>query len=92
MAIETVRTFPNLEGKHLRLKFTCLSTDSTLELYHARYKLFKTRDRVNSDAVHPNLGLGGGSSCYHLTLKLTHAAEADFIAAYASMGLLGKKE
>jgi hypothetical protein len=75
-------TFPNLSGKHLTLKFIPINS----ALYFMRMKMFRTVDRVDHDARHPNLG------GQHLALKIQHTAEEEFTLAYASMGLLGKVE
>lgn len=79
-------TFPNLQGKHLSLRYYNNNEDSGFALYYARHKLFKTRDRVDHDARHPNL------SGYHLSLKISHTAGEEFILGYTSMGLLEKME
>ena len=79
-------SFPNLSGKHLTLKYYNDSVDDGIVLYYARYKMFRTVDRVDYDARHPNL------SGQHLTLRITHAADEEFLLAYASMGLFGQKE
>jgi hypothetical protein len=79
-------SFPNLQGKHLSLRYYNDSIDDGVSLYYARYKLFKTVDRVDFDARHPNL------SGQHLTLRIVHDADEEFTLAYASMGLFGKVE
>jgi hypothetical protein len=78
--------FPNLQGKHITLKYYNDSVSDSITLYYARYKLFKTVDRVDFDARHPNL------SGQHLTLRVVHSADEEFLLAYTSMSIFGKIE
>ena len=68
--------FPNLQGKHLSLKFTS-ATDGSFAIYYLRHKMFKTRE-LCSDQKHPNTH---GS---HLGLKLHNTGTDDFILMYVS--------
>ena len=68
--------FPNLQGKHLSLKFTS-ATSGSFAIYYLRHKMFKTRE-LTSDQKHPNTH---GS---HLGLKLHNTGTDDFILMYVS--------
>jgi hypothetical protein len=85
-ALKTPCEFPNLEGKHLSLKYFNDDVTGSLILYYARYKLLKYLDHIDSQAYQPNLE---GS---HLSLKIRHDAQEEFILAYSSMTLLAYKE
>jgi hypothetical protein len=68
--------FPNLQGKHLSLKFES-ATDGSFALYYLRHKMFKTRE-LCSDQKHPN------TQCSHLSLKLSNSGTDDFTLMYVS--------
>lgn len=68
--------FPNLQGKHLSLKFTS-ATDGSFAIYYLRHKMFKTRE-LTSDQKHPNTQ---GS---HLGIKLSNSGSDEFILMYVS--------
>lgn len=68
--------FPNLQGKHLSLKFES-ATDGSFAIYYLRHKMFKTRE-LCSDQKHPNTQ---GS---HLSLKLSNSNTDNFILMYVS--------
>ena len=68
--------FPNLQGKHLSLKFES-STDGSFALYYLRHKMFKTRE-LTSDQKHPNTQ---GS---HIGIKLSNSGSDAFILMYVS--------
>ena len=68
--------FPNLQGKHLSLKFTS-ATDGSFAIYYLRHKMFKTRE-LCSDQKHPNTQ---GS---HIGLKLSNSGSDEFILMYVS--------
>jgi len=68
--------FPNLQGKHLSLKFES-STDGSFALYYLRHKMFKTRE-LTSDQKHPNTQ---GS---HIGIKLSNSGSDAFTLMYVS--------
>ncbi len=68
--------FPNLQGKHLSLKFTS-ATDGSFAIYYLRHKMFKTRE-LCSDQKHPNTQ---GS---HIGIKLSNSGTDDFTLMYVS--------
>jgi len=68
--------FPNLQGKHLSLKFTS-ATDGSFAIYYLRHKMFKTRE-LCSDQKHPNTQ---GS---HIGIKLSNSGSDEFILMYVS--------
>ena len=68
--------FPNLQGKHLSLKFTS-ATDGSFAVYYLRHKMFKTRE-LCSDQKHPNTQ---GS---HLGIKLSNSGSDAFTLMYVS--------
>ncbi len=68
--------FPNLQGKHLSLKFTS-ATDGSFAIYYLRHKMFKTRE-LTSDQKHPNTQ---GS---HIGIKLSNSGTDDFTLMYVS--------
>ncbi len=68
--------FPNLQGKHLSLKFTS-ATDGSFAIYYLRHKMFKTRE-LCSDQKHPNTQ---GS---HISVKLQNSGTDAFTLMYVS--------
>jgi hypothetical protein len=78
--------FPNLEGKHLSLKFYNDDPYGGLQLFYIRHKLLKFLDHNDHDAIQPNL------EGTHLSVKITQSADEDFLLAYSSMTLLAYKE
>ena len=68
--------FPNLQGKHLSLKFTS-ATDGSFAIYYLRHKMFKTRE-LTSDQKHPNTQ---GS---HIGIKLSNSGSDAFTLMYVS--------
>jgi hypothetical protein len=68
--------FPNLQGKHLSLKFES-STDGSFGVYYLRHKMFKTRE-LTSDQKHPNTQ---GS---HIGIKLSNSGSDAFTLMYVS--------
>lgn len=68
--------FPNLQGKHLSLKFES-ATDGSFAIYYLRHKMFKTRE-LCSDQKHPNTQ---GS---HISLKLHNSGTDEFTLMYVS--------
>ena len=68
--------FPNLQGKHLSLKFES-ATDGSFAIYYLRHKMFKTRE-LTSDQKHPNTH---GS---HIGIKLSNSGSDEFILMYVS--------
>ena len=68
--------FPNLQGKHLSLKFTS-ATDGSFAIYYLRHKMFKTRE-LCSDQKHPNTQ---GS---HIGIKLSNSGSDAFTLMYVS--------
>jgi len=68
--------FPNLQGKHLSLKFTS-ATDGSFAVYYLRNKMFKTRE-LCSDQKHPNTQ---GS---HIGVKLHNSGTDAFTLMYVS--------
>ena len=68
--------FPNLQGKHLSLKFES-ATDGSFALYYLRHKMFKTRE-LTSDQKHPNTQ---GS---HIGIKLSNSGSDAFTLMYVS--------
>lgn len=68
--------FPNLQGKHLSLKFTS-ATDGSFAIYYLRHKMFKTRE-LTSDQKHPNTY---GS---HIGVKLSNSGSDAFTLMYVS--------
>jgi hypothetical protein len=68
--------FPNLQGKHLSLKFES-ATDGSFAIYYLRHKMFKTRE-LTSDQKHPNTQ---GS---HIGIKLSNSGSDEFILMYVS--------
>ena len=68
--------FPNLQGKHLSLKFTS-ATDGSFAIYYLRHKMFKTRE-LCSDQKHPNTQ---GS---HIGVKLSNSGSDAFTLMYVS--------
>ena len=68
--------FPNLQGKHLSLKFES-ATDGSFAVYYLRHKMFKTRE-LTSDQKHPNTQ---GS---HIGIKLSNSGSDEFILMYSS--------
>jgi hypothetical protein len=68
--------FPNLQGKHLSLKFES-ATDGSFAIYYLRHKMFKTRE-LTSDQKHPNTQ---GS---HIGLKLSNSGTDAFTLMYVS--------
>lgn len=68
--------FPNLQGKHLSLKFES-ATDGSFAIYYLRHKMFKTRE-LCSDQKHPNTQ---GS---HIGLKLSNSGTDAFTLMYVS--------
>jgi hypothetical protein len=68
--------FPNLQGKHLSLKFES-ATDGSFAVYYLRHKMFKTRE-LTSDQKHPNTQ---GS---HIGIKLSNSGSDEFILMYVS--------
>lgn len=68
--------FPNIQGKHLSLKFTS-ATDGSFAIYYLRHKMFKSRE-LCSDQKHPNTQ---GS---HLSLKLYNSGTDAFTLMYVS--------
>jgi len=68
--------FPNLQGKHLSLKFTS-ATDGSFAIYYLRHKMFKTRE-LTSDQKHPNTQ---GS---HIGIKLSNSGTDAFTLMYVS--------
>jgi hypothetical protein len=68
--------FPNLQGKHLSLKFES-ATDGSFALYYLRHKMFKTRE-LTSDQKHPN------TQASHISLKLSNSGSDAFILMYVS--------
>jgi hypothetical protein len=76
MTIEKLELkFPNLQGKHLSLKFE--STGDDLAIYYLRNKMFKSRE-LCSDQKHPNTQ---GS---HISLKLHNSGTDEFTLMYVS--------
>lgn len=76
MPIEKLEVkFPNLQGKHLGLKFE--STGNDLTIYYLRHKMFKSRE-LTSDQKHPNTQ---GS---HIGIKLSNSGSDEFILMYVS--------
>lgn len=76
MTIEKLELkFPNLQGKHLSLKFE--STGDDLAIYYLRHKMFKSRE-LTSDQKHPNTQ---GS---HISLKLHNSGTDEFTLMYVS--------
>ena len=68
--------FPNLQGKHLSLKFES-ATSGSFAIYYLRHKMFKTRE-LTSDQKHPNTQ---GS---HIGIKLSNSGTDDFTLMYVS--------
>jgi len=68
--------FPNLQGKHLSLKFES-ATDGSFALYYLRHKMFKTRE-LTSDQKHPN------TQASHISLKLSNSGSDAFTLMYVS--------
>ncbi len=68
--------FPNLQGKHLSLKFES-ATDGSFALYYLRHKMFKTRE-LTSDQKHPN------AQASHISLKLSNSGSDAFTLMYVS--------
>lgn len=68
--------FPNLQGKHLSLKFTS-ATDGSFAIYYLRHKMFKARE-LTSDQKHPNTQ---GS---HIGIKLSNSGSDAFTLMYVS--------
>ena len=68
--------FPNLQGKHLSLKFES-ATDGSFAIYYLRHKMFKTRE-LTSDQKHPNTQ---GS---HIGIKLSNSGSDAFTLMYVS--------
>jgi hypothetical protein len=68
--------FPNLQGKHLSLKFESDNSDF-FAIYYLRHKMFKTRE-LTSDQKHPNTH---GS---HIGIKLSNSGSDEFILMYVS--------
>ena len=76
MAIQKVIKFPNLQGKHLSLKFTS-ATDGSFAIYYLRHKMFKTRE-LTFDQKHSNTQ---GS---HIGIKLSNSGTDAFTLMYVS--------
>ena len=74
--IRKIVKFPNLQGKHLSLKFES-ATDGSFAVYYLRHKMFKTRE-LTSDQKHPNTQ---GS---HIGIKLSNSGSDEFILMYSS--------
>ena len=68
--------FPNLQGKHLSLKFES-ATSGSFAIYYLRHKMFKTRE-LTSDQKHPNTQ---GS---HIGIKLSNSGSDAFTLMYVS--------
>ena len=68
--------FPNLQGKHLSLKFES-TTDDVFAIYYLRHKMYKTRN-LCSDQKHPN------TQGNHIGLKLSNSGTDEFILMYSS--------
>jgi hypothetical protein len=68
--------FPNLQGRHLSLKFES-ATDGSFALYYLRHKMFKTRE-LTSDQKHPN------TQASHISLKLSNSGSDAFTLMYVS--------
>ena len=68
--------FPNLQGKHLSLKFES-ATSGSFAIYYLRHKMFKTRE-LCSDQKHPNTQ---GS---HIGVKLSNSGSDAFTLMYVS--------
>jgi hypothetical protein len=68
--------FPNLQGKHLSIKFES-ATDGSFAIYYLRHKMFKTRE-LTYDQKHPNTH---GS---HIGIKLSNSGSDEFILMYVS--------
>ena len=75
------RYFPNVSGRRVVLKYIANDTDYGMELYYSRMKVFKTIDRLDDVAYHPNL------TGNHLTLKIVSDSITDeeSLLAYASI-------
>ena len=86
MALGKTIEFPNLEGKHLSLKYTNAEDTGELKLLYVRYVLPKFFDHTDADAIQPNI------EGTHLTMKIYHDLNTEFILAYSSMILLAYKE
>ena len=75
------RYFPNISSRRVVLKYISNDSDYGMELYYSRMKVFKTIDRLDDVAYHPNL------TGNHLTLKIVSDSITDeeSLLAYASI-------
>ena len=75
--------YPNLQGKHLSLKFES-SDANAFAIYYLRCKMYKTR--ALADQCHPN------TQGAHISLLLENTADAAFMLEYVSMRMRLVKE
>jgi len=81
-----VSSFPGYSGRHITLKFYNAESTGEFVLNYMRLVMVKTGDRNDNETKFPNM------DGKHLTLKITHSADATCNLNYASIGLLMKRE